>query len=92
MARPLRRFVFGAVHLYHVYSRTPADLVVILQRGRRLDEVKAPEYRPFHRRHHRSFANHLEVDAERNAGGIHQEKPRGEADRPGESFPIIQLD
>ena len=92
MTRPLRRFVFGAPRLYHVYSRTPADLVVILQRGRRLEEVKAPEYRPFHRGYNKSFASRFGVDAERNSGGVCREKPGCEADQPRESFPVIPPD
>jgi len=54
--------------------------VVILQRGRYLEKVKAPEHRPFHRRYNKSSANHLGMDAERNSGDVHQEKPRREAD------------
>ena len=67
-------------------------LVVILQRGRHMEKVKAPEHRPFHRRYNKSSANHLRVDAERNSGGVRREKPRCEADQPGESFPVIALD
>jgi len=92
MIRPLRRFAFGAACLYHVYSRKPVDLVVILQRGRRLEKVKAPERRPFHWCYDRSLANHLGVDTERNSGGVHREKLRCEADQPGGSFPVIPLD
>jgi len=46
-------------------------LVVILQRGRHVEKVKAPEHRPFHWRYNESSANHLRVDAERNSGEIH---------------------
>ena len=65
---------------------------VILQRGRHLEKVKAPEHHPFHRYYDRSFANHLGIDAEWNSGGVRQKKSGREPDRPGESFPIIPLD
>jgi len=68
------------------------DLVVILQRGRYLEEIEPPEHRPFHRRHNKPFTNHLRMDAERNSGGIRREKPRCQADQPGQSFCVIVLD
>ena len=57
-----------------------------------MEKIKAPEHRPFHRRHNEPFANCLGVDAERNSGGIHREKPGCEADQPGEPPPEIALD
>ena len=84
MTRPLR-LVFGAARLYRVYSRITVSLVVILQRGRYTEKAEAPEHRPFHRRYNKSFANHLGVDAQRNFGGVRQEKSRCEMDQPGES-------
>jgi hypothetical protein len=65
---------------------------VILQRGRHVETAKAPEHRPFHRRHNRSFTNCLGVDAERNSDRVRREKSRRESDRPGESFPTTALD
>ena len=57
--------------LHRVHSRTPADLAVILQRGCRVEKVKAPEHRPFHRRCNKPFANRFGVDAERNSDRVH---------------------
>ena len=36
--------------------------IVILQRGRYLEKVEAPEHRPFRWRHNKPFANHLGMD------------------------------
>ena len=87
MITPLGRFVLGTARLYRLCSRTPVDLVVILQRGHYLEKAEAPERRPFRRRYNKSFPNHLGMDAGRNSGGIRREKPRCEADRPGQSVP-----
>ena len=81
-----------AADLYHVYSRTLVGSVVILRSRHRMEKIKAPEHRPFHRRHNGPFANRLGVDAERNSGGVHREKPGCQEDRPGETFPTIALD
>jgi len=66
--------------------------VVILQGGYHLEKVTTPEHCPFHRRHNKSIANCLGVDAERNSGRVHREKSSHESDRPGESLPVITLD
>jgi len=92
MIRLLRRFLFSVARHYRVYSTTPVNLVVILQRGCHLEKVKAPEHRPFRWRYNKPFSNCLGVDAERNPGGVHREIPRCESDQPGESFPVIALD
>ena len=41
------RVLYGIFH--RVHSGIPVDAAVILQRGRRLEKVETPEYRPFHR-------------------------------------------
>jgi len=92
MVEPLRRFVAGTPRLHRVHSRIPVGLVVIFQRGCRLEKANAPEHRPFRRRHNKPVANCLGVDAKRNSAGVRQEKHRCEPDRPGESFPVIALD
>ena len=91
MIRPLRRFVFCAARLYRLYSRTPVDATVMVQRGPYVEKVKTPEHRPFHRCYDRSFADHLGVDVKRNSDGIRREKSRRESDRPSKSFPVIAL-
>ena len=65
--------------------------IVILQRGRYVEKVKAPEHRPFHRRYNGSFTNCLGVDAERNPDGVHREKSGHESNQPGEPLPAIVL-
>ena len=65
--------------------------VVILQRGHRVEKAKSPEHRPFHRRHNRSFASRLRVDAEWDSDGIYQGESGGKSDWPGGSFPEIAL-
>jgi len=78
--------------LDRVRSRTPVGAAVILQTGRRLEKVKTPKHRAFHRRYDRSLANHLGVDAEQNPDGVHSNKSGCESDRPGESPPVIALE
>ena len=92
MIEPFRRFVVGTARLHRVYSRIPVGLVVIFQRGRRLEKVKPSERRPFHRHHTKFMANCLRVDAKRKSAGVRQEQPRCEADQLGKFFPPIALD
>ena len=60
--------------------------VVILQRGRYMEEIAAPKYRPFHRRYNETFANRVRMDAERNSNQVCREKPRRESDWLGVCF------
>jgi len=66
--------------------------VVILQRGRDMEEVEAPKCRSLHWRHKRAFANRVGVDAERNSDELRREESRRESDRPGEPFPRDTFD
>jgi len=91
MTGHLRRFVFGVTCLYHAHSRPLVGLIVIFQGGRHLEKAKASQHRPFHRCYDRSFGSRFGVDVERNSGGVRREKPRCEADQPGESSPVIAL-
>ena len=68
------------------------DAAVILQRGRCLEKVETPEYRPFHWRYDGSFTNHLGVDTERNSIGVPRERSRCKSGRPSEPFPVIAFD
>ena len=68
--------------------KTLVGPVVILRRRHYVEKIKASEHRPFHWRHNTPFANRLGVDAERNSGRVHREKPRCEAGQPGEPFPV----
>lgn len=61
---------------------------VILQRGRYVETVKAPERRPFHRRYNKSFTNYLGVDAEWNSDGVYRETSGCKSDRSGKTFPV----
>ena len=70
MIEPFRRFVVGTARLHRVYSRIPVGLVVIFQRGRRLEKVKPSERRPFHRHHTKFMANCL-----RSEGKTYQADP-----------------
>jgi len=67
----------------------PVGLVVIFQRGCRLEKANAPEHHPFHRRHNKSVANCLGVDAERDSAGVRREKHRCEPDQPGKYLSVI---
>ena len=91
MIRPLR-FVFGVARPYCVYLKTPLGVAVVLQRGRDMEKIRAPEHRPFHRGYNKSFANRFGVDAQRNSCGVCREKPGCEADQPGEFLPVILPD
>ena len=60
--------------------------VVILQRGRYMEEVEAPKRRSLHRRYKRTFANRVRVDAKRNPDELRGKKSSRESDRPCESL------
>ena len=92
MIEPLGRFVVRTTRPRRFYSSIPVCPVVILRRSHYVEKTKAPEHRPFHRRHNKLFAYCLGVDAKQNFAGVHQEKPRCKAGQPGESPPVIALD
>ena len=46
-------------------------LIVILQRGRYVEQIKAPEHRPYHRGYNKASTNRLGVDAEWNSDEIY---------------------
>ena len=60
--------------------------LVIPQRSRHMEKVKAPEHRSFHRRYKGAFAIRVGVHAERNSDEVRREKSQRGPDRPGESF------
>ena len=72
--------------LIRVHLRTPGRAAVVHQTGSYVEKASTPEYRPFHRHHDESVADHLEMDAERNPDGFRQGKSRRKPDQPCESF------
>ena len=52
-----------------------------------MEKVEASEYRSVYRRHTRSFAICVRVDAEWRLNGVPQQKPRRKSHPSGESSP-----
>jgi len=63
------------------------DTIVIPQRGRHMEKVKAPKDRSFHRRYKDPFAICVGVLAERDSDEVRREESEREPDYPGESSP-----
>ena len=69
---------------FRVHSRAPT--VVILQRGRYVEEAKTPKRRLLHRCYNEVFANRIRVDAEWNPDQVRREQSGREPDWTGECF------